>query len=103
MSALPPPSPDSGYTPPPPPPGTAPYYPTGVTTIPVTGSFQRIGGLAKAMTVLLIILMAVQVIQIPVLIAVRTRSKDFLAGRISEATYEQTVNRQSGVAAPVGL
>lgn len=79
-----------------PPPGYVPY---GGANQGAFGAFQRVGNLAKWLGIMLIILIPVQVISMLKSAGDRGKARDFLAGRITEDDYTETV----GASALIGL
>lgn len=99
MSDLPPP-PGSGGTPPPPPPPfqpSAPPPPPSYGPPPSAPAYQppvalrRVGGLAKAIVILLVIFAVATVLSVAFTVSSREDAQDFLAGRISEDDFLEAV------------
>lgn len=95
MSELPPPPPGAPIPPPPGPTG----YPAPPPAHPEQGfvgqyhhGFERIGGNARSITILLGIYAALQILGIPVQFAVRSKARDYLAGTISADTFKEAIN-----------
>jgi len=77
-----------------PPPGYVPY---GASTRGAYATFQRIGGLAKWLTVLMIVIIPVQLFSLINLWAVRDKAEDFLAGRGSEDDLKDQITSSAGI------
>ena len=76
-----------------PPPGYVPY---GGANSGAFGTFQRIGGLSKALRILIIILIPISVISIILLVGVKGKADDYVNGNGSRQDYEDSL-------APYGL
>src|SRR3712207_4233395 len=89
--AAPPPS----YPPPPPnltpPPG---YVHAGGA--PMFGSFQRVGGVAKALGILLMIYVPLQLLAIATTIRLSGRARDYLNGEIDESEFRDATRLNAG-------
>ena len=86
--------------PPPPPPNMAPppgYVSYGASTQGAYATFQRIGGLAKWLTVVLIVLVPVLLWTMINSFSVRTEAKDYLAGRASEDDVKDKITASAGI------
>jgi len=79
-----------------PPPGYVPY---GASTHGAFATFQRIGGLAKWLSALVIVLIPVQLWTMINSLSVRDEAKDFLAGRIGEDELDDKIRASAGIGA----
>lgn len=77
-----------------PPPGYVPY---GTSAQGAYATFQRIGGLAKWLTVLMIVIIPVQLFTLINLSAVHDKAKDYLAGRGSEDDLKDQITSSAGI------
>ena len=87
-------------SPPPPPPNMAPppgYVPYGASTRGAYAAFQRVGGLAKWLTIVLIVLVPVLLWTMINSFSVRSEAKDFLAGRVSEDDLKDKIAASAGI------
>jgi len=77
-----------------PPPGYVPY---GASNQGAYATFQRVGGLAKWLTVLLIVLIPVLLWTMLNSLSVRSEAKDYLAGRVSEDDLKDKITAAAGL------
>ncbi len=91
---------DTGFpTPPPPPPNMGPppgYVPYGDGNVGAYGNFQNIGGVSKALRVLVIILIPILVLSALLLLNVKGKAQDFIDGTANQQDYDDAL-------APYGL
>jgi hypothetical protein len=89
--------------PPPPPSFTPPpgYVGYGGPGAAMSGSFQRIKGLAKAIDVLLIVSIPFQVLGVIGLFQIRNKARDFLAGDITESKFTEATRANLGSLASI--
>jgi len=86
--------------PPPPPPNMAPppgYVPYGASTQGAYATFQRIGGLAKWLKIVLIVLIPVLLWTTINSFSVRSEAKDFIANRTTEKEFKDKLAASAGI------
>jgi hypothetical protein len=96
-----PPPPPPNLAPPPyitPPPGYVAYGDPGSA---MSGAFARVGGLAKALSILLIIFVPLQLLGIVGSFDLRDKARDFLAGDISKSKFDDATQTNIGSIASV--
>mgnify|MGYP003328703767 CR=1 FL=1 len=100
VSSLPPPPPGAGSGPSTPPPAPAPAQLPAPSTpgasyrqAPPPGSYYRIGRPARTITILLGLVVAFQIMSIPVALSLHHRAQDFLSGRISPSKFEDAITK----------
>ena len=84
---------------PPPPPNLTPppgYVHYGSSDAPASRSFQRVGGVAKALGILLMIYIPLQLLAIAATIRLSGRAKDYLNGEISESEFRDATRLNAG-------
>jgi ABC-type Fe3+ transport system permease subunit len=90
-----PPAPPAGFpAPPPPPPSIAPppgYVPYGGANAGAFGNFQSIGGVAKALGILVTILVPLQLVSVLVASMARSKAQDFLEGTIDDDAFNSSL------------
>jgi hypothetical protein len=85
--------------PPPPPPNMAPppgYVGYGGPGAAMDAQYSRIGGISKAMRILLMILIPLQLVGLISLFTIRDKARDFLNGDISEKKFEEATQANLG-------
>lgn len=96
MSSLPPPPPGAPPPPPPGPPGPPPNIPPGYTPYQqhglVAGRGEQVVGLAKAIQVLVAIVLVTNVVTLVLLLASRSQFSDFLNDLADEDDVRSTIN-----------
>lgn len=85
--------------PPPPPPNLTPppgYVAYGSPGAAMSGSFSKVGGVSKALGILLMIFVPLQIIGVFSLFQLRDDARDFLNGEMSEKEYTDAVQTNFG-------
>ncbi|MGD9999468.1 MAG: DUF4328 domain-containing protein [Ilumatobacteraceae bacterium] len=96
-----PPPPPPNLSPPPyvtPPPGYVAYGDPGSA---MSGTFSRIGGVSKALVILLIIFVPLQLLGIVSAFDIRNKARDYLAGEITKKKFEEATQANLGSLASI--